>query len=83
MTSILNFIKIYQFVQTLLGGTHRRTDRQNGDLINLTFLFKESRLIKEDRRQERGKKRRKNGRNKIRKKKWNKPENSPNATIQT
>jgi hypothetical protein len=44
MTSPLNFIKIYQLVQKLLGGTHRRTDRQTGDLINLTFLFKESRL---------------------------------------
>jgi hypothetical protein len=36
-------------VQKLLGGTHRqkngRTDRQTGDLISLTFLFKESRLI--------------------------------------
>jgi hypothetical protein len=28
MTSILNFIKIYQFFQKLLvGGTHRQTDR--------------------------------------------------------
>jgi hypothetical protein len=47
MTSLLNFIKIYQLVQKLLGGdtqTDIRTDRQTGDLINLTFLFKESRL---------------------------------------
>jgi hypothetical protein len=40
MTSLLNFIIIYQLVQKLLGGTHRQTD----DLINITFLFKESRL---------------------------------------
>jgi hypothetical protein len=45
MTSLLNFMKIYQLVQMLLGGyTDRRTDRQTGDLISLTFLFKESRL---------------------------------------
>jgi hypothetical protein len=44
MTSLLNFIKIYQFVQKLLGGTHKHTDRQAGDLKSLTFLFKESRL---------------------------------------
>jgi hypothetical protein len=44
MTSLLNFIKIYQLVQKLLGGTHRQTDIQAGDLISLTFLFKESRL---------------------------------------
>jgi hypothetical protein len=41
MTSSLNFIKIYQLVQKLLGG---HTDRQTGDLISLTFRFKESRL---------------------------------------
>jgi hypothetical protein len=40
MTSLLNFIKIYHLVQKLLGGT----DRQTGDHISLTFLFKESRL---------------------------------------
>jgi hypothetical protein len=51
MTSLLNFIKIYQLVQQSLGGTQtdrrtdRHTDRQTGDLISLTFLFKESRLI--------------------------------------
>jgi hypothetical protein len=28
MTSLLNFIKIYQLVQKLLGGPHRQTDRQ-------------------------------------------------------
>jgi hypothetical protein len=44
MTSLLNFIKIYQLVQKLLGGTHRQTARQTGDLTSLTFLFKESRL---------------------------------------
>jgi hypothetical protein len=42
MTSLLNFIKIYQLVQKLLGATHRQTDRQTGDLISLTFLSKES-----------------------------------------
>jgi hypothetical protein len=44
MTSLLNFIKIYQLVQKLLEGWHtdRRTDRQTGDLTSLTFLFKES-----------------------------------------
>jgi hypothetical protein len=40
----LNFIKIYQLVQKLLGGTHRRTGRQTGDLISFTFLQKESKL---------------------------------------
>jgi hypothetical protein len=40
MTSLPNFIKIYQLVQTLLGGTHR----QDGDLVSLTFLIKENRL---------------------------------------
>jgi hypothetical protein len=44
MTSLLNFIKIYQLVQKLLRGD-TQTDRQDGDLISLTFLFKESRLI--------------------------------------
>jgi hypothetical protein len=50
MTSLLNFIKIYQLVQTLLGGggtdrqTGRQIDGQIGDLISLTFLCKESRL---------------------------------------
>jgi hypothetical protein len=44
MTSLLNFIKIYQLVQKLLGDTHRQTDRQTGDLISLTFVFKESRI---------------------------------------
>jgi hypothetical protein len=45
MTSLLNFIKIYQLVKKLLGGdTKRQTDGQTGALINLTFLFKESRL---------------------------------------
>jgi hypothetical protein len=28
VTSLLNFMKIYELVQTLLGGTDRRTDRQ-------------------------------------------------------
>jgi hypothetical protein len=43
MTSLLNFIKIYQLVQKLLEGD-RQTDRQTGDLISLTFLFEENRL---------------------------------------
>jgi hypothetical protein len=47
MTSSLNFIQIYQLVQKLIRGTHRWTDRQTGDLISLTFLFKESRLKEE------------------------------------
>jgi hypothetical protein len=46
MTSLLNFIKIYQLVQKLLGGDpqtdRRRTDRQTGDVTSLTFLFEES-----------------------------------------
>jgi hypothetical protein len=44
MTSLLNFIKIYQLVKKLLRGG-RNTDRQTGDLISLTLLFEESRLI--------------------------------------
>jgi hypothetical protein len=43
MTFLLNFIKIYQLVPKLLGGGGH-TDRQTGDLISLTFLFKESGL---------------------------------------
>jgi hypothetical protein len=35
MTSLLNFIKIYQLVQTLLWGTHRQT----GDLISLAVKY--------------------------------------------
>jgi hypothetical protein len=42
MTSLPNFIKIYKLVQKLLEG-----DRLTGDLISLSFLFRESRLIKE------------------------------------
>jgi hypothetical protein len=42
MTSLLNFIKIYQLVQKLMGDRHTR---QDGDLISLHFSFKkESRL---------------------------------------
>jgi hypothetical protein len=45
MTSLLNFIKIYQLIQKLLGGhTDGQTDRQTDYLISFTFLFKESRL---------------------------------------
>jgi hypothetical protein len=40
MTSVLNFINIYQLVQKLLGGTDRQTD----DPTSLTFLFKASSL---------------------------------------
>jgi hypothetical protein len=39
MTSLQNFMKIYQF-KSYWGDT----DKQTGDLISLTFLFKESRL---------------------------------------
>jgi hypothetical protein len=49
MTFLLNFIKIYQLVQKLLGGGgEAHIDRQTGDLISLIFLFKESRLIIRD-----------------------------------
>jgi hypothetical protein len=41
MTSLLNFIKIYQLVPKLLG---EGTQTDSSDLINLTFLFEESRL---------------------------------------
>jgi hypothetical protein len=47
MTSLMNFIKIYQLVQKVLGmdtQTDGQTDRQTGDLISLTYLFKEIRL---------------------------------------
>jgi hypothetical protein len=44
MTSLLNFIKIYQLVQKLLG-RDTRTDGQTGDLISLTFFFKGSTLM--------------------------------------
>jgi hypothetical protein len=49
MTSLPNFIKIYQLCSKVIGGgggtqTDRQTDRETGDLISLTFLFKESRL---------------------------------------
>jgi hypothetical protein len=35
MTSLLNFIKIYQFVQKLLGDTHTQTDGQTDRLVIL------------------------------------------------
>jgi hypothetical protein len=42
MTSLLNFIKIYQLVQKFMGSRHTR---QDGDLISLHVSFrKESRL---------------------------------------
>jgi hypothetical protein len=47
MTSVLNFIKIASLVQMLgllEGGSW--TNKQNVDLISLSFLFKESRLTK-------------------------------------
>jgi hypothetical protein len=49
IASPLNLIKMYPLVQKLLGWGHRdrQTDRQTGDLIRLTFLFKESRLKKQ------------------------------------
>jgi hypothetical protein len=43
MISIPNFIKIYQLVQKLLGGTDK-TDISIGNPIRLIFLFKASRL---------------------------------------
>jgi hypothetical protein len=43
MTYQMNFIKIYQLVQKLFGGD-TQTDIQTGDLMSLTFLFKNSRL---------------------------------------
>jgi hypothetical protein len=36
MTSLMNFMKIYELVQKLLGETE--TGRQNGDFISLTFI---------------------------------------------
>jgi hypothetical protein len=46
MTSLLNFMKIYQLVGG--GGTQTdgQTDRLTGDLISLTFPLEESRLKK-------------------------------------
>jgi hypothetical protein len=47
MTSILNFIKSTNWFRSYWGGggsRDRHTDRLNGDLISLTFVFKESRL---------------------------------------
>jgi hypothetical protein len=38
MASLLNFIKIYQLVQKLLGGTHRQTDRLVISEASLSFL---------------------------------------------
>jgi hypothetical protein len=42
MTSVLNFIKSENQFRSYWARTH--TDRQIGDLISLTFLFKEKRL---------------------------------------
>jgi hypothetical protein len=42
MTSLLNFIKIYQLVQKLIGQTHR----QEGDLISLQFSFRNESKLK-------------------------------------
>jgi hypothetical protein len=47
MTSISNFIKNLSIGSKVIRGntqTDRQTDRQTGDLISLTFLFKECRL---------------------------------------
>jgi hypothetical protein len=46
MTSLLNFMIILLIGSNVIRGTHRRTDRQDRGLTSLTFLFKESRLIK-------------------------------------
>jgi hypothetical protein len=43
ITSVSNFMKIYQAVQKLLVGTHRQTDRQSGDSISL-LSFLDSKL---------------------------------------
>jgi hypothetical protein len=40
MTYLLNFMKIYQLIKTLLGDV--QTDRQHGDLTSLTFLCEAS-----------------------------------------
>jgi hypothetical protein len=44
MTSLLNLMKICQFVKKLLVGD-TETDRQIGYLISLPFIFKGSRII--------------------------------------
>jgi hypothetical protein len=46
MTFLLNFIKSTNWFKSIRGKT--RTDRQTGDLISLSFLFKESRLQREE-----------------------------------
>jgi hypothetical protein len=46
VTSLLNFIKVYQLVEKLLG-VDTQTDRQSGYLISLTFPFEESTLKNE------------------------------------
>jgi hypothetical protein len=43
MKSMLNFMKILHLVQKLLV-MDMQADRQHGDVISLTFLFKERRL---------------------------------------
>jgi hypothetical protein len=56
MTFLLNFIKNIPIGSKVIRGdtqvdrrTDGHTDRQTGDLISLTFLFKESRLKRMDR----------------------------------
>jgi hypothetical protein len=45
MTSLLNFIKLCQLVQKLIGGEETDRHTQDGELIGLYFSFrKESRL---------------------------------------
>jgi hypothetical protein len=45
MTSLLSFMKIYQFVSNLLVGD---TDGQTSDLISLPLIFTESRVKMEN-----------------------------------
>jgi hypothetical protein len=38
----ITFIEMYELIQKLGRNTDRRTDRQNGDIINLSFCFNEN-----------------------------------------
>jgi hypothetical protein len=42
VSSMLNFMNVYQLAQVLLGYT--QTDGQHNDLLSLTFLFNKSRI---------------------------------------
>jgi hypothetical protein len=43
MNSVLNLVKVYRLVQTLLGG---ETNRQEGDLVSLEFSFRKGSGLK-------------------------------------